>query len=391
MATVYLHIGLPKTGTTSIQNFLTDNEDILKQHGIIFPDLGLRYPNVGYRRNAHFMIADYIDENKKHFPDRPCADYDSSFDKIAELAKEYDRIILMDEAIWRGSKKRSDFWPQLKNDFERRNLDLRIIVYFRRQDSYVQSLYAQKIKSDKSYTFYEFLDFLKDVDYPLDFASYMDRLSAIFGKDKLILRVFEKGQYMGPEHNLFSDFLDIFGLTLSDGFEIKNELHNRTLEGTYLEMRRRLNLLPVPVRSSPVLKNSIYDIQRISPYTEKRPKHTLFQIEDQHAFLQTFAESNQRLAKEYLGREDGVLFRIGVEDLPVESLSEEEMLRDTILIYGRALEKLEEINNNLEKNLKLLEKKQTMLEKKINVLEKEKAASPKTIAKKTVKRIIGRK
>lgn len=33
MATVYLHIGLPKTGTTVLQYFLYNNADILSQIG----------------------------------------------------------------------------------------------------------------------------------------------------------------------------------------------------------------------------------------------------------------------------------------------------------------------------------------------------------------------
>ena len=57
MATVYLHIGLPKTGTTSIQNLLWDNRTLLEKHSICYPDLGFRYPHVGYLRNAHFLIS----------------------------------------------------------------------------------------------------------------------------------------------------------------------------------------------------------------------------------------------------------------------------------------------------------------------------------------------
>lgn len=38
MATVYLHIGMPKTGTTFIQKTLRKNNGILKKQGYIYPD-----------------------------------------------------------------------------------------------------------------------------------------------------------------------------------------------------------------------------------------------------------------------------------------------------------------------------------------------------------------
>ncbi|HHY1340405.1 TPA: hypothetical protein ACV09T_001846, partial [Campylobacter jejuni] len=34
----YIHIGTPKTGTTSIQKFLTLNREILKQNGYYYPN-----------------------------------------------------------------------------------------------------------------------------------------------------------------------------------------------------------------------------------------------------------------------------------------------------------------------------------------------------------------
>jgi len=36
--TIFLHIGMPKTGTTAIQNFLSNNSRILNKNGILFPN-----------------------------------------------------------------------------------------------------------------------------------------------------------------------------------------------------------------------------------------------------------------------------------------------------------------------------------------------------------------
>ena len=41
--TIYIHIGTPKTGTTSIQTFLTKNADILLEEDMFFPAAGICY------------------------------------------------------------------------------------------------------------------------------------------------------------------------------------------------------------------------------------------------------------------------------------------------------------------------------------------------------------
>ena len=36
-----LHIGLPKTGTTSLQAALSENRESLLRHGVVYPETGL--------------------------------------------------------------------------------------------------------------------------------------------------------------------------------------------------------------------------------------------------------------------------------------------------------------------------------------------------------------
>ena len=385
MATVYLHIGLPKTGTTALQHFLYNNDKALKEHDICFPDFGLRYPGVGTRKNGRFLIVPGKDANGNPDYSVPAAEYGPTLDKIADLSKTYGRIFLTDEGIWNISRKRSDFWPKLKADLADRGLDLKIIIYLRRQDSFIESLYAQKIKETKnSYTFFEFLESEHVSNWPLDYASGLDVLSAVVGKENLIIRLYEKTQYQGAEHTLFSDFLDIFGLSLSDGFTVKKELYHPSLSGTYLELKRLLNVLPKNVKNCPAIQGSISSIQKASPFTNEREKHSFFPPGGARAFLGKFKESNERVAREYLGREDGVLFCEPVAELPEEHISTEEMLRDMIIVSGRSIQILETENSELQKRLDKLE----------DELEKARmshSASLENRAKKVIKRMIGKK
>ena len=56
MKTLYLHIGTPKTATSSIQKFLDENKETLEKHGYCFPESVYRYRKVNIRRNGHFLV-----------------------------------------------------------------------------------------------------------------------------------------------------------------------------------------------------------------------------------------------------------------------------------------------------------------------------------------------
>lgn len=355
MTTVFLHIGLTKTGTTAIQNFLRTNDAILARHGICFPDMGYKYPGVNPNRNAHFLVSSYDTEPvAEHFT--PLDEYLPSLDRLTALSKSYDKILLTDELIWRICNQHKDFLPTITHDLACRGMQLKVIVYLRRQDEFIQSRYRQRMKAGETFSFYEFLDTLHTDSYPLDFYSAVNMISDVIGRDHLIIRIYEKQQYKGEEHTLCSDFLDIFGLSVSDGFIEQKKRMNRSLQGTYLEIRRTLNALPQNIKETPVLAKSIREMQENEHGPKKSSKQTLFHFDDQKRFLEQFRESNSRLAREYLGRSDGMLFYEPLEELPYEQSGTDELLQDTLLVFGRAIQILNQKNNELKIRTEKLEK-----------------------------------
>ncbi len=352
MAIVYLHIGMPKTGTTAIQNFMWNNREILEKHGICYPDLKFHYLHIPYARNAHFLISrrTVTDGAIRQLPDP--AEYVSVLDLLAGYGKHFARIFLTDESVWRHWANDPALWEKLRDDLKQRGLDLRIITYLRRQDQFILSIYRQKVKS--SYTsdsFYDYLDTLKEM-YPVDFLAYMNMLSECVGKENLIIRVYEKGQYRGPEQNLFSDFLDIFGLSMQNGFVAEQSEYNLSLTDSLFELRRILNLLPKSIRKDPIFSQNIKTmLANNSPYADE-PKTSFFRPGEQAAYLESFAESNDRLAREYLGRADGKLFYDESDTtLPEYQSSTDILLRETILFYANVVQKMEEQNQRRDREL----------------------------------------
>ncbi len=372
MSTLYLHIGPPKTGTTTIQNFLWENREVLEAHGICFPDPGYRYPEADYHRNGRFLTK------LRPLEGQEVSHFEEGIDKLGELAGRYDSIILSDEGIWKDSIRKKRLWPRLAAKLKEKQIDLRIIMYLRRQDLWAQSYWAQKVKVGKTTLgFREYLEAMQEAGYPLDYCAYMDMLAGLFGKDSLIIRIMEKEQFRGAEHSLLSDFLDIFGLSLSDGFAQQQDVLNPKLGGTYLELKRTLNMLPwLQENRSNVFIGSIMKIQDLNPFRYELSGQSFFDPGEQKLFRDSFAESNRRLAEEYLGREDGVLFLEDEINLPSAPVKDSDLLHDVILVYGTILQTI--MQHNRERTA---EQKQTVraIRKDLNSLSREAGKRQKSL------------
>lgn len=388
MATLYLHIGTSKTGTTAIQQLLSENTELFKKHGICYPEFDFRYAHVHPRRNGHFLISSFIGE------------YEKGLEQLEICAGSFDRIILTDEALWKKGRNQSVFWPSLKHDLEKRGIGLKIIVYLRRQDLLALSLYAQKVKHlNMNLDFRSFIQNMLngEMPYPLDYCAYMDMLAELFGKDALIIRIYEKEQFQGEEQTLFSDFLSIFGLSISDGFSTEKPYYNTRIAGNNLELKRILNRLPEFGGEKHLITSVMRDVQSITPDEQRNVKCSYFAPGEQKAFLDSFAASNRELAEKYLNRPDGILFREPFEEFPTQPDADDKaFLENTFVIYGKAIETLHQQICDLAKNnqqlqeqdktIQKLEKEASKLKDKVQALEN---SRPTVRLKRTAKKILG--
>ncbi len=64
MPTLYIHMGTPKTATTSIQMFFVENQERFREKGYSYPLLDFVYPHVAHRRNGHFLVG------RVYYPDK---------------------------------------------------------------------------------------------------------------------------------------------------------------------------------------------------------------------------------------------------------------------------------------------------------------------------------
>ncbi len=360
MATVYICIGTPKTGTTVLQTFLRENEEELARQGYCYPLLELGIMPYYDDRNGQFLV--YESPCKEGRAKREEKVRNMAYMQLQDYAEKYQNIILSEEQIWYRSRYDKHFWQNVQDRFQKIGCEVKVVVYLRRQDLLIQSLWNQSIKMFRKnkMTFKDCMEKNYFGYHPLDYYESLKYIEEFLGKENIIVRPYERGRFEGEEHTLFSDFFQSVGLVMTDGFH-KTISMNYGLEGNFIEIKRWINSMPgySQIRdflSRPVLNASMH-------FTElgENEKPNMFSYEEQKAFLARFEESNQKVAQEYLGRKEEPLFYDDVREAPEWTFREDRMFRDIIAVMTEALSAQEEQIAELKNQLKRLEREQNIL------------------------------
>lgn len=352
MTTVYLHIGTMKTGTSALQRFLYENREYLQEQGYVYPDMRLDLP-ADYRfRNGHFLVYSFdrkvqVDEQKF---------LEDAFGQIGELAKKFDHIILSDEVIWHRSFKKTGFWQKLSEDFRKIDCEIKIILYLRRQDELVESLYNQAVKSSQMLNkdFYDYLNG-KTVDYfGLHYYDRIEEIEKWIGRENITIRIYDKEILKENETFIFYDFLKAIGLTFDEHYKTEQAVRNPRLQGNYLELKRIVNSLPEYRKAGNFMLRPMCAANVAGEAGEKKQllrEENFFTPKERKAFLGRFEAGNRKLAEEYLGKENGKLFREPQDKQTMWQRGEDCLYRDIMLVTAATFCMQEERMKKLEQKL----------------------------------------
>lgn len=301
MKTLYIHIGTPKTGTTSLQNFLEDNQAELLKHGVYYPlNLGHYAPPKGEPESVssgnffpayeHILLHDNLTEKTTH--------------DLRDAFSVADTVLLSTEELW-GKGVVPDFSVFYKNLKEGLpEAAIKVIVYLRPQIDWLESIYKQGIQTWKQ------ADTLQDVYYDSDgyksLLHYYDRLCEIGGEigfENIIVRIYDKAEFQGG--NIFADFLSIFNLTLTDSYRT-SYASNPTLSDDFIECIRRINL--TESISLEEFWNVLFFWATREGIAKLRsngcpPRLSVYTAEQRHSFMERFKDENQKLAQRFLHRD----------------------------------------------------------------------------------------
>lgn len=337
MATVYLGIGFPKTGSTAVQTFLRENQQLLEKKGYCFPDFtGVIGDGNRYRdRNGHFLA---YNAGSLKLRDE-AAIRGRALRELGRLAGKFPNIILSDELLCKSSVRRENFWTNVLEDFHKLGCELKVIVYLRRQDLFIESLWNERVKSKhfETQSFTEYLEDGKVFEWPLDYYEFLKKTEKYINRENLIVRVYEKKQFEKEGHSIFSDFLQCTGLELTDEYTKETVKKNLGLRGNFIEIKRIINSLPQYRELEDFMKGPVIAASASAQQDSLHAAVTMFSREQQEQLLQKYEESNRKTAEIYLDRPDGKLFYDSVEGVPVWEADSENMYGDIIRVMGEAL------------------------------------------------------
>lgn len=141
-----LHAGTHKTGTTSIQQTLRDNRDMLRGAGICYPDPG-REPH------PHLPAHNFVYRATLNGPQAMARERKRILKEFR--ASRCNVLILSEEGLSLPRDELQAFFEPWREVFE-----FRIVSFLRRQDRYVESLYSQYVRERKPIASEPLEDFL---------------------------------------------------------------------------------------------------------------------------------------------------------------------------------------------------------------------------------------
>lgn len=360
MKTLYLHIGTPKTATSSIQEFLHINRIILEQHGYCFPKLPHKYPYVCSNRNAHFMVENLYFEDGTRDLNLEMEFLREGLDQVRDCFKQFDNVILSEENLWRvSSYSHKELFPYLKQEAAQQGYLIKIIVYLRRQDQFLVSNWNQCVKQGKTAYTVTLNSYIKNTQKKtrlvINYASKLDKISELFGKENLIVRRFDPQSW--KNHSIIYDFTDCIGLTLTDDFQFPSQMVNPGLSGNYAEIKRIINKDSTFSKEENTYLSSF--LKTLSAESGERYPCSMLSAEETRILLNKYAAENARVASEYIG--DGKpLFSNEIPDLPKWEKENPYMTEDIIRFFSASVIELHRENENLK--LELVTLRQTFKE-----------------------------
>ncbi len=307
-----IHIGSPKTGSTAIQNFCAANEDCLRKRGICYPR-HKRFHAVDNHLYFSHLVVDFAPPTgqkplpaNRHKTEKKIVSY---LKRVIREAESCAEILLSGEEMFYA--RDVSVLKVLHDMFS----SISIVAYLRRQDQFIQSYYLQYFKRGKVSAKLQDHEYLKN-DFWLDYYGRVAEWAEIFGREKIVVRPFEKEQFYGS--NLFADFLkNTFELELTDEFTVpERKKSNVRVDNDVYEAVRLVNSLGLPHRDIRWMLKRLQEFPSVS--SSHHDLHRLLSPQECLDVINKFDPQNRLLAREYLGKEGGAFFLAPLPDPAVE-------------------------------------------------------------------------
>ncbi len=349
MKTLHLHIGTPKTASTSIQIFCKENAQLLEKQGYCYPILPFYYPGIAPVHNAHFLVGALKGEDKK---EKERQIFQEGMQKVRALFQKYDHVILSDEAVWRSVDwYKPDLWKDLKQEADQGGFSIHIIVYLRRQDQFVSSCWNQIVKQRTFQDTFEEYRAKPERIVRLDYYAKLEKIAQYIGKEQITVRRFEPGKFVGGD--VYTDFLSALGLPMTNEYHASQEVRNTGLTGNSHEIKRLLNVFP-EMKDIKVRNFFLDALRECMEYTDSEYRYSMLSEKEIAELLERYGTGNRKVAAEYLHEPGAELFDNTIKELPKWQKDNPYMTDDVIRFVGAMGISLYQENQELKQEIQEL-------------------------------------
>lgn len=296
------HLGMGKTGTSSIQFFLRDHREDLASQGLLYP----RTPGRGRHHKLSLSVKSRPELERSPEWQRVGQADPAKFRRTfrRRLLREIEesgltRVLFSDEVLFGASYPTLRRLGKWTSSISR---SLRVVVYLRRQDDHMVSRYQEEIKLGELRRLEDWAR--QDMSGLYDYHARLRKHHELLAPTELEIRRFERDRF--PAGSVLHDFLDAVGVDVGVA-DLDVEERNVSLDAESLEFLRLLNLHRAEHESAtPGLMDNRDLAHRLADASDG-PLLTLPEpFLDE--FMARWDRSNELVAREFLGDRSGVLF-----------------------------------------------------------------------------------
>jgi hypothetical protein len=263
-----LHIGTHKTGTSALQTYLSRRPEVLEQ-------AGARYVQSARSAGKAHHELPWAIRGKRGAEMSAWRDLRAELDAYSSVEN-----IVSSEGFWFSDP------AAVKAELQGVR-DIRIVMYLRRQDKYLQSLYKQSVTGGRKTAFSDWLERSRERG---DYLAVVEQWAAQFGADALVVRPYERD---GHTIDVVKDFGEFLGIDV--GERKRGKTHNPSPRLELLQFIRAFNQLDLNVDRDKFFYSFIH---RNPDYIRSAD---LLSYEQSTSLLSEYADGNRVLAERYHG------------------------------------------------------------------------------------------
>jgi hypothetical protein len=300
---IVLHLGVGRTGTSSVQHLLGANREALGAHGVLYPRTPgrARHTRLGMFAKSDTDLVRTGAWQRMGRPDP--VRFRRRFRR--RLLQEVmdgapDQVVFSDEGLF-GLP--DDAIRRLRRLTQEIGGDVRLVAYLRRQEDRLASRYQQEVQVGATRRLADWAS-----TYGTQLHDYHRRLSAwrdALAPSTIVARRFERSAFV--DGSLYADFLDAAGIDLTVDQLTTVETRNESLDAETVEFLRLLNLDRIENQQSRPVDNTAV----VARLREEHLPGPVLTLPDSalDRERERWQQSNAATAVEFLEDADGILFR----------------------------------------------------------------------------------